>query len=65
MISMEKNQHIQDIARKLRNNKLIPFVGAGMSKPLGLPDWDDLVEEVAIRTNQDPPVEFILTPGTV
>jgi hypothetical protein len=25
-----------------------------MSKPLGLPDWDDLVDEVAKRTDQDP-----------
>jgi len=54
MNTMENDQHIQDIVQKLRRNKLIPFVGAGMSKPLGLPDWDDLVEEVAIRTDQDP-----------
>ncbi|MBN1267902.1 MAG: SIR2 family protein [Anaerolineales bacterium] len=54
MSSIDNEQRIQDIIRKLKGKKLIPFVGAGMSKPLGLPDWDDLVEEVAVRTNQDP-----------
>jgi hypothetical protein len=50
---MQHELQVKNIVRKLRMKKLIPFVGAGMSKPLGLPDWDDLVEEVAIRTNQD------------
>jgi len=53
MNSFQDNSRINDIIVKLREKKLIPFVGAGMSKPLGLPDWDDLVEEVAKHTEQD------------
>jgi len=53
MDSLQNELHVKNIVAKLQKRKLIPFVGAGMSKPLGVPDWDDLVEEVAKRTNQD------------
>jgi hypothetical protein len=43
--------------RHLRNDgKLIPFVGAGLSKPLGLPSWGDLINPIAEEFGYDPEV---------
>jgi hypothetical protein len=30
-----------------QEKKLIPFIGSGFSKPLGLPSWEELVENIA------------------
>jgi hypothetical protein len=35
---------------------LIPFVGAGLSKPLGLPDWSTLIDFIAKQLGYDPEV---------
>jgi hypothetical protein len=43
--------------RKLRNDgKLIPFVGAGLSTPLGLPTWSELIRLIAEELDYDPEV---------
>ena len=50
-----------EMARKLRDNRLVLFVGAGLSRqclpqpprPTGLPSWQDLVEAVASRFESD------------
>ncbi|MEP6601729.1 MAG: SIR2 family protein [Nitrospirota bacterium] len=43
--------------RHLRNDgKLIPFVGAGLSKPLGLPSWGDLINQIGEELGYDPEV---------
>lgn len=54
MNQFEKNEHILEIVERLRKKRLIPFVGAGMSRPLGLPDWQTLVDKVASMTGQNP-----------
>jgi hypothetical protein len=38
---------IDDLVAALRARKVIVFVGAGVSKNLGLPDWKQLVQEMA------------------
>ena len=46
-----------ELLRELRNNgKLIPFVGAGLSQPLGLPSWSGLIETIAEELGYDPAV---------
>lgn len=40
--------NVSTILRDLRRDgRLIPFVGAGLSKPLGLPDWSTLIDFIA------------------
>lgn len=34
--------------------KIVPFIGSGFSKPLGLPDWNGLVEKIGIDLGYDP-----------
>lgn len=47
----------QQILRELRNDgKLIPFVGAGLSSPLGLPSWSELIDLIAAQLGYDPEV---------
>ena len=41
------NNIIEEIKAVYTNNKLIPFIGSGFSKPLELPDWKQLVQTVA------------------
>lgn len=46
-----------DVLRDLRRDgRLVPFVGAGMSKPLGLPDWSTLIDFIAKELDYDPEV---------
>jgi hypothetical protein len=45
------------LLRELRNDgKLIPFVGAGLSKRFGLPSWSDLIGTIAKELGYDPDV---------
>jgi hypothetical protein len=46
-----------ELLRELRSNgKLIPFVGAGLSQPLGLPSWSGLITTIARELGYDPDV---------
>jgi hypothetical protein len=46
-----------DILRELRvEGRLIPFVGAGLSIPLGLPSWSRLLDIIARQLDYDPDV---------
>ena len=38
---------IESIQQAYKEKKLIPFIGAGFSKPLGLPSWDGLIANIA------------------
>ena len=40
----------------LKSGKLIPFVGAGLSIPLGLPSWSKLLDIIAAQLEYDPEV---------
>ena len=39
-----------------RDGKLIPFIGAGLSMPLGLPSWSKLTDIIAEQLGYDPEV---------
>jgi hypothetical protein len=45
---------IRDIKSAYTAKRLIPFIGSGFSKPLGLPDWGQLVANVARNVGFDP-----------
>ena len=43
--------------RDLRiEGRLVPFVGAGLSRPLGLPSWDLLVDNIAVQLGYNPEI---------
>ena len=47
------NPIVIDLIDQLRKNKVIPFVGAGVSANAGLPGWGDLVDRVSDALNVD------------
>lgn len=49
------------LAREIRDRRVILFVGAGLSRPLGLPSWGQLIEHMAEELDFDPAV--LVGPG--
>lgn len=47
---------IEDLKSEIRNKRVILFVGAGVSKNIGLPLFSELIDEVARRSNYDPSI---------
>lgn len=47
---------IEDLKREIHQKKVILFVGAGVSKNIGLPLFSELIDEVARRSNYDPAI---------
>jgi hypothetical protein len=45
--------HMQDLACEIRKNRVILFVGAGVSKNLGIPDFLELIEFIAGELGYD------------
>jgi hypothetical protein len=45
---------IADVRAWNRAGKIVPFVGAGLSLPLGLPSWDGVLEAIAEELEWDP-----------
>lgn len=48
-----------ELVRLVEERRLIPFVGAGFSSPLGLPSWDDLLRRVSGALEQPLPFDDI------
>lgn len=49
--------NVPTILRDLRRDgRLIPFVGAGLSQPLGLPNWSTLIDFIAKQLDYEPEV---------
>ena len=59
---IETNNSINEIHKAHGDKRLIPFIGSGFSKPLGLPDWGQLVSTAAINIGFDP--ELFLLHGS-
>jgi len=45
---------IQDLARAIRSNDVILFVGSGVPKNLGLPVYSELINQMANNLGYDP-----------
>lgn len=52
---------LEDLARQIRDGKVVLFAGAGLSVPLGLPSWSALMEHVARELDYEP--EVLVRPG--
>lgn len=46
LIPNSTKSHIQQLRKAIRNNKLVIFVGAGVSKSAGVPLWGELIDEL-------------------
>lgn len=44
---------MEELKRKIKENKLILFIGSGVSKNVGLPDFSELVDAMADNSNID------------
>jgi len=54
---MPDASHDLELLRDLRAaGKLVPFIGSGLSRPLGLPSWSELIDIVAAELDYDPAV---------
>src|SRR6266511_626542 len=42
------------LRKEYAEGRLIPFIGAGFSKPLNLPSWNELVSWMAVRAGFEP-----------
>ncbi|PHC41318.1 SIR2 family protein [Bacillus toyonensis] len=38
--------YIEDLRKDYHNNKVIPFIGAGLSVPFNVPDWEELIRNL-------------------
>ena len=47
---------IEDLKSEIRQKMVILFVGAGVSKNIGLPLFSELIDEVARRSDYDPSI---------
>ncbi len=50
---------ISEIKSAYSSNRLVPFIGSGFSDPLGLPNWGQLVSNVAKKVGFDPELFFL------
>lgn len=50
------NKLMDELAQDILDKKIIPFVGAGLSRNLGLPEWDVLMAKVAEDLDIDPEI---------
>lgn len=41
--------HIDELRKDYHNNKVIPFIGAGLSVPFKVPDWGDLIRNLTAK----------------
>lgn len=54
ILDIGDNKHrINDLIRRLKSRRVIPFVGAGMSVPSGLPSWEKFLKNCALSCGVD------------
>jgi hypothetical protein len=54
MSELKIEQAIKDCRKHYTEGRLIPFIGSGFSKPLGLPDWGELLKLAAEELKYEP-----------
>ncbi|MBZ4418596.1 SIR2 family protein [Myxococcus sp. RHSTA-1-4] len=54
MAVLELSRAVPLLQKEYREGRLIPFLGAGFSKPLNLPDWGELIADMARKLGFEP-----------
>ncbi len=57
---MKITNDLKEIKKIYRKNKLIPFIGAGLSIPYELPNWDDLLRKLSSELIDDEKIQNIV-----
>ncbi|MEK3752495.1 hypothetical protein NYE25_30375 [Paenibacillus sp. FSL E2-8871] len=39
--------HLDDLCKDYNEDRIVPFIGAGLSIPFNVPDWGSLIREIA------------------
>lgn len=55
---MKIQEMIADISKSINDNKLVVFVGAGVSKNYGYPDWNKLTDKILAEINLEKHIEL-------
>lgn len=50
---------LDELAKEIKEKRILPFVGAGISRNLGLPGWESLIYKVAEDLDYDPEVLLV------
>ncbi|PFR04433.1 hypothetical protein COK31_11235 [Bacillus cereus] len=60
---MNKEMYLQELAGFYGENKVVPFIGAGLSIPFGVPDWGKIIRIIMEKVNKDfhPVIEYELS----
>ncbi|HDR8183705.1 TPA: tetratricopeptide repeat protein [Bacillus thuringiensis] len=60
---MSKEVYLQELADFYGKNKVVPFIGAGLSIPFGVPDWGKIIRIIMEKVNKDfhPVIEYELS----
>jgi hypothetical protein len=53
------SQAVSELRTSHKDGRLVPFIGAGFSDPLDLPDWKNLVSEAAKKIGFEPDLFFL------
>ena len=53
------NVHLEDLCKDYHDNKIVPFIGAGLSVPFKVPGWADLIREIANKYAGDKELAFV------
>ena len=59
---MNKDLYLQELGDFYRKNKVVPFIGAGLSVPFGVPGWEKITKMIMKKVNKDfhPAIEYEL-----
>src|SRR5215470_109955 len=52
-MAVEFNGHLADLKQAFQSGRLTLYLGAGVSKPNGLPSWEELVQALYFTTPHD------------
>ncbi|OTY05615.1 tetratricopeptide repeat protein [Bacillus thuringiensis] len=60
---MNKDLYLQELADFYKKNKIVPFIGAGLSIPFGVPGWEKITKTIMQKVNKDfhPAIEYELS----
>lgn len=53
---MKHDKILDELAQEIKDKKVIPFIGAGMSRNVGLPEWDSFIDLIAEDLEIDPQI---------
>ena len=41
--------YLENLKKDYQNDKVVPFIGAGLSVPFKVPTWGDLINDITLK----------------